>query len=88
MRDILELVSLTKMQSWINCKPRKDAWHIECHQALSALHHAGNAVASSSTLTLYSGLVEGKYDDVFTEALDVDENQRTDLFRKSFGLKL
>lgn len=82
--DFLQLISLTELQSWIRLKPRKGTWHIECYQVLTALHKVGNAVASSSTLTFYRGLLEGKCDDILGRILGVNEDQLTNLFWRTF----
>jgi hypothetical protein len=84
-RDFPQLVSLTELQSWIRRRPRLGAWHLECRQALTALHQSGNVDDGSSTMEFYRGLVVGKSDDVLGETLGIDGEKLAALYRRTFG---
>ena len=79
-----QLVSLSELQSWVKCRPRLGAWHLECCQALTTLYKLDHAVVGKTTPAFYRGLVEGMSDDGLGETLGVDEGCLSGLFWRTF----
>lgn len=81
----LQFNSLKEQNSWVKRRPKLDSSQTEGYLTFSLFCRADNARGGITNSSSCRGLVTDKCDNVLGETLGFDDNQLTNLFRKTLG---